>query len=263
MSWEEQPLLLDRREKVSKNEGADVLAAMIRSLNVPVKVTELEFGDAQVTVRGPDDRPILVGVERKKVSDLIDGFNTGRLTLHQLPGMMESYETSYLLLEGLWTAGKKGELLVWSGSKKAWQPPHGDADWKYESFVQRLLTLEFRAGVRIAYTGSVAGSGAWLASLWRWSSRSWNSHKTLEGIREKDLETENPLVSFFSRPTPKMRVAAAVLRGVGYERAKAISSHFRSIREMVTAGVSEWIKIDGIGKKLAAQMVAEIERVDR
>jgi NAD-dependent DNA ligase len=52
---------------------------------------------------------------------------------------------------------------------------------------------------------------------------------------------------------------AAQLKGVGWERAKAVDGKFGSVVEMVCAPQGTWKGIDGIGDKLSRSIVAEME----
>jgi excinuclease UvrABC nuclease subunit len=48
---------------------------------------------------------------------------------------------------------------------------------------------------------------------------------------------------------------AAELPGIGWERAGAIALAFPTLRRIVAATEAEWLEVDGIGKKLAKQLV--------
>lgn len=246
------------------------LAAPLREMGIPVKVEELPFGDAQIIGRGPEERPVLEGVELKTTGDLITSLNDERLTGHQLPGMLDYYERTYLLVEGLWTSNRKGELVVMKLDKRRnrWEwmpanPSNTKQPVKYATFVKRLLTLETRYGVRVGYTGDRLGTAVWLAAHWSWWNETQYEKHSIIGFRDKPLDAPDPLTAMTIKPTTKMKVAAALQRGVGFVKSLSISRHFRSVREMVNAAPAEWEKIDGVGKKLAAEIVAEIEREER
>jgi ERCC4-type nuclease len=52
-----------------------------------------------------------------------------------------------------------------------------------------------------------------------------------------------------------VRRFAAMLPGIGYHKSAVVEKHFGSIEEMATADAGTWMEIDGIGKKLAADIV--------
>lgn len=243
--------------------GSGDLEAPLRALNIPVAVGTLPFGDAQIVGRGEDDRPVLVGVEIKRVGDLLQSLVDKRFTGHQLPGLLKGYEHSWLLVEGVWNPNREGNLVIFDTKTKTWkQPPWGDRPWKYESLVGWLNSFAMRTKLRIAFSGDRTGTAAWLAAQWKWWGAAWESHDSHIAMYTKDLVDENPLVEF--EATSKMYVANAILRnrggGIGIRKAKAASSRFDSIKTMINAPREEWEQIEGIGEVLAAKMVAEIER---
>ena len=244
---------------VDPRAGSGDLEPALRSLGVPVEVSTLDFGDVQIVGRGPEDRPVLVGVEIKKLGDFLQSFNDDRFLGHQLPGLRKSYEVAYLLLEGIWTSDEDGHLLTFKAGHIS-DPPWG-GPWPYMALVERLQTLENRVGLRLAYTGNRRGTAAWLAATHRWWSKAWNKHESHLVVRSKELENENPLIEWVA--TTKMRVVAALAKGIGVHRAEAASRHFLSVKAMMLAGAKEWQKVEGIGKKLAAELVAAIEREER
>ena len=71
----------------------------------------LEFGDACFLGRGPSKR-LLVGVEVKSIDDFLSSCLNGRLQATQLPGMLRTYQVSWVLLHGGVRRGKGGELVI-------------------------------------------------------------------------------------------------------------------------------------------------------
>jgi ERCC4-type nuclease len=62
----------------------------------------LEYGDFAWIGKGPEGLPLAIGVERKQIHDLVNSMASGRLQAHQLPGMINTYKISYLVIEGIW-----------------------------------------------------------------------------------------------------------------------------------------------------------------
>src|SRR3989304_2010126 len=73
-------------------------------------LTTLEYGDCAFSGNGPNGI-IKIGVERKAISDLIQSINSGRLSGHQLPGLLETYDRVYLLVEGQWRGNRKDGIV--------------------------------------------------------------------------------------------------------------------------------------------------------
>jgi ERCC4-type nuclease len=230
----------------------------------PVELRQLEFGDVEIIGRGPEERPVLVGYEIKKVGDFLQCVRDERFVGHQLPGLRKMYELSYLVLEGLWICGPEGELLVLKRGKDGRlavePPPHGN--WSYLTLRKHIATLEIKTGIRIAYTADRRSTVGFLAAEHQWWHAKYESHESHVALRQKELQAENSMVEYETEfeATRKMKVVASILRFVGVKRALAAARHFKSIKAMVNAPASEWLKIEGFGKKLAEQFVSEVEK---
>lgn len=245
--------------------GSGDLADPLRAL-VPVEVRQLEFGDVEIVGRGPEERPVLVGYELKKVGDFLQCVRDERFVGHQLPGLRKAYEISYLVLEGMWVCGPNGQLMILKRDKKqphryeVDEPPFGE--WNYLTLRKHVTTLEMKTGLRVAYTADRRSTVGFLAAEYQWWRAKYEGHQSHLALRQKDLESENSMVEFEAefQSTRKMKVVADILRGVGIKRALAASRAFRSIRAMVNATVKDWMQVDGFGEKLAKQFVAEVEK---
>jgi ERCC4-type nuclease len=237
---------------VDRRVGSRELSGPLRELGVPIKVEELEFGDATFVMRGPEQRPVLVGIERKAPGDLIESLASGRLTGHQVPGLVQCYELVWLVVEGIPQALPDGGLKF--GHSRACR------NWKYSRLLGQLFTLELRVGLRVAMTSNLRGTAAWLAALHSWGTEStWEEHRS--HLHRQQIEAPSDPYNRDSFLEYKMRVAKSLAEGVGWERAKAAAAHFESVHQMVVADSSEWRKVEGFGKKLAERVVEETRRL--
>lgn len=246
--------------KVDPRMGSGDLVTPLRQLGVPAILADpvLPFGDVEIVGRGPDDRPVLLGVEIKSVSEILEAVTDSRFVGHQLVGLLESYEIAYLLTQGTMAAAPNRELLFLrekEGKLKYEKASRGDRPWTYET-VQSFLRSVERAGIREAYTPDRRSTAAWIASLYHSWARPWDSHRSLARIHHTMGENPNPLELFSA--TTKMKVADDLIKGIGWERARAAARHFPSVRAMVNADEKQWQQVDGIGKKLAAAIVASV-----
>jgi len=238
-----QPVLVDSRE------GSADLYPMLQKLYVPSRLTRLEFGDAELIGRGPAGRPVLVGVEVKAAGDLLQCFVDGRLTGHQLPGLQQRYEIVYLVVEKLVPSREEG------------------GEWFYHQFEFNkiegwLATIEEQADVRLVRTSSRQHTAAWIAARYRW----WNG-KEYEQHRSHLKPHRNLDMSYLDTPLHlrRQKVAMALADGIGPVKARAVADHFtgKNLREMVAAGEEEWLGVPGIGRKMAAFVVAESQRREK
>src|SRR5437016_923212 len=89
--------------------GSRELLPHFKSFDVRTEVCHLESADAAFVGYGPDG-PIYIGIERKVISDLVASIRSKRLSGHQLAGLIENYDVSILLVEGIYRPGANGEL---------------------------------------------------------------------------------------------------------------------------------------------------------
>lgn len=204
---------------------------------------------------------MLVGVEAKKVRDLLESMATGRLAATQLPRLMVDYNQVWLLVIGEYRAGTGGVLSVKSG-KGGWHPfrigPRPVPIGYVESFIIELQTV----GVHIKQVESNAAAAEWIRCLHRFWSKKWEDHKALLKFDKSALNkvAVMPIIERTEewRRQDQIARAAATLPGIGYDRAWEVARTFPSIRYMANAELAEWQKISGIGKVLAKAAMGAI-----
>lgn len=214
----------------------------------PLELGELGYGDVQIEGRGPEGCPVLVGVEYKKLGDLAQCIDNGRLVGHQLPGMLECYGDVWLLVEGIWREGKSGAVEVPRGAY--WNPLRtGTGSFSALALQSFILTLQVKLGVKVMQTGTSTQTVSWLSALNRWwTGKEWEEHRA-------HLNFDNSAaLALISRPSLVRRMAKE-LPGVGWDRSGKVSRHFASVVEMANAPQVEWETISGIGKGTARKVV--------
>lgn len=230
-------ILLDPRA------GSEGYFEPLRSLGAPVEMCSMEFGDAAFY---GSDRAI--GIELKKLHDILNCIVTGRFSGHQLPGMARTYDEVYLIIEGLWRPNPQdGVLEVFRGG---WVPVKtGKRSWMFRDFQNFLLTTEVKGGARVMRAGSEDETARIVYALYQW----WqdvDSHRSHLALNRAGRD-----VALFTKPTFARRVASE-LPGIGYDRSGMLSGAFPTVRQMVGATEKDWVKLPGIGKTLAKQIVA-------
>jgi hypothetical protein len=227
---------------IDPRTGSGELEPLFRKLRVETRLEQLKFGDFSFTGNGPKGL-CLVGIERKRVGDMIQCIGDGRWSGHQLPGLIEHYEMPYLIVEGVWRPGEEGpagQLEEHVSGRWFQQRP------TYQMLDNFLNSMSMCTGLPHKRSASDIETVAQVCDLyWLLGNRKWDEHKSHFAFHV----TSPPRASFI-KPGFVMRVAKEV-RDIGWEKAIKVAIHFRSVREMANAEVKEWEKIPGIGKKLA------------
>lgn len=220
--------------------------------NNSASLTRLEYGDASFLGRGIDDAPVSIGVERKRINDLLNSMTSGRLSGHQLIGLTACYDVTYIVVEGLWRANPQSGILE-KPRRGGWGPVQlGARTFMSKEVWSFLNTLQILAGVYIWKSGSARATAQWLVNLYHW----WNS-KPVDAHKSHLAPHVGCVQLTTKRPSLVQRVAAE-LGGVGFERSKAVAKKFSTLMELVMATEDEWRSIDGIGKTLTKRIMEEI-----
>lgn len=218
------------------------------------KLTHLEYADVAFQGRGVDDLPISIGIERKRMNDMLTSMTTGRLSGHQIPGLIACYDIVYLVVEGLWRANPTDGIMEAPG-RNGWRAVQlGTRQFMAKEVWSYLNTLQIMAGIYVWKTGSARATAQWITNLYHWfTNKPIDAHKshTAQHVQYAALSTKQP---------PLVQRVAAQLPGVGFSKSKAIAARFGSLIEMIMARDTDWQSIDGIGKKLTNRILEELHK---
>lgn len=239
---------------VDPRAGSNELVAPLAEAGLPVEETTLEFGDLAFMGRGEAGAQVFIGIEHKKLPDLVQSLTSDRL-LFQLTGtpdrpggMLGMYDRSYLIAEGEWDTDSGGKVIVPTPFRGRTAPLKGAPMGMV--LEQRVLTLDIRGGLRARWTRNQKETIRYVSALYRfWTDRDLDEHRSHLAVHAPDFD--RALVV----PMSDVRRFAAMLPGIGYHKSSVVEKHFDSIEEMATAPEAKWREIDGIGKKLAADIV--------
>lgn len=217
----------------------------------------LDFGDVMLTGHGPDASTVTVGVEVKSVSDLLSSIATGRLGGHQIPGMLKSYNHSWLLVHGACRVAADNSLEV-RGKGATWRKFHigkRPVPWSYlEGF---LLTATMLSPLRVKWCHNFDEAATWLTVFDHWLEKPWDKHRGLSVFdtsgTASPIPESDPVESQIAR-------TAASLPAIGWDRAWKAAKHFESVLAMVNAQESDWKAIKGIGPVIAKSVHTAIKR---
>ena len=221
----------------------------------PACLKRLEYGDFAFKGKGPQGRSLRVGIERKTVTDLIQSMCTGRLSGHQLPGLLDTYDVVYLLVEGRWRSNPRtGYLEI---RKRTWERVVYGRPFTGNEIYNYLNTLEMVCGFHLFRSESITQSARWTQATYNWwTKKGFDEHRSHISIKRPYIG------SALSKPST-LKLVASCLPGIGLDRAEAVSKHFGSIFEMAMADKKEWAEVEGIGKVTAEKVVSAIHRENR
>jgi ERCC4-type nuclease len=185
-------------------------------------------GDLAWVGRGEGGRELSVGVEFKKLPELVDSLRSGRLVGEQLPKMRKSYEFSWLLIEGELSTSRSGLLTNEKG-----RPLHGKMTiWE---FYERLWILYLKGG------------------MFPWATK--DRRQTVQAIRalyrlwtSKDFDQHRSHLSIYQPPAPpgatQFQCTVSTLPAVGWVAAHHAESKFNgSLRSAFAATATEWAQV--------------------
>jgi ERCC4-type nuclease len=218
-------------------------------------MVNLEFGDAMITGNGPEGL-VEIGVERKTIGDLVNSITTGRLSGHQLPGLLESYYRVYLVVEGVWSGDPHDDELKEQRWRGNWQAlDRGKRKFRANGVWSYLTTLE-ATGVVVRTTRDLIHTCQIIKYLERWWGKEWKEHQGHDMINRA-----GPMEAMLNVGKPlRIRSIAADLPHVGHKRSKAVISKFKTMEEMTIATEEEWKEIEGLGNVSAREIYKFIHR---
>jgi hypothetical protein len=161
--------------------------------------------------------------------------------------MVEDYDVRYLLIEGLVRANPYSGLLEWSRSLEDGKPLRwyevrlGRQRFMWESWDHYISSLEW-APIKVRRTVSEFDTARAVASLYRYYSKPWESHKSLRGLYHEQY-TVQPLEASAN----PVRAVAKEFPGVGVERSLTCQMRWQTVFDMVTAETADWEQLIGPG----------------
>ena len=214
-----------------------------------VELVHMEYADFSFMGCGEDGQ-ISVGIERKTISDFVNSMTSGRLSGHQLIGLMNSYHYIYLILEGIFRASpENGILEIWRGG--GWQEyTAGKRRFMARDIWTFMNTIQVVCGLHCYHCSRDTDTVQYIMALHHWWTKEYAEHRG-------HLQPHTGVTVELSRQSLVRRVAAQ-LDGIGWEKAKAIDQRFGSVGELVGALPEDLMGIEGIGKGLTASIIKQL-----
>jgi hypothetical protein len=220
---------------IDDREDTDLIARLLQ-LNVPVSVVRLEFGDVAIQ----SSTGLLIGYERKRVSDLVNSMQDRRLAGHQLKGMRDTYDRVELIVEGNYLPGAGGVIEVPNGGNQ-WKPLlYGPKSIDYRQIDSYLYSQYEMGGVGVWRTRNLNETAYMIASRWSWWQKDYELHKSHDVIYSNNptVQKRGAVHVHHGAPNP-VTLWAAQIPGLD-SKAWDVGKHFTSPYHMATATPEEW-----------------------
>ncbi len=210
-------------------------------------------GDAMLTGHGPQGGTISVGVECKKLPDLLSSIANGRLGGTQIPRMLKVFDVIFVLYYGVYRIGPDNHLQVqrFKHGRKQWQSyriGRRPVPWSYlEGFIlsaQLKAVLDAGKPLIFKHVYDEHEAACWLRVLDGWLEKPWEKHRGL-AVFDRSRELSAPPDA--DPVEAQIAKTAASLPAIDWVRGWEVARHFESVGEMITASVIEWQKVKGIG----------------
>lgn len=226
-------LLIDNRD------GSCELVEPLRKRGLPVRDLRMPFGDLAWVGRGVKGAAVTVGIEFKKLGELVDSLRTERLQGYQMGGMRDEFDYSYLLVEGELLYDRQGTLLRKATYRGRTHLEPLPGQMSVGELLQRLNVLHLLGGLTPILSPCREDTLQIVSALYRtWTDKDLDQHRS-----HLALYNAPPLF-----PISEWRVTFKTFPKIGMRASKAVAEHFGNNLALATAAsVEEWAAIEVIG----------------
>lgn len=235
----------------TKGKETQELLPHIQAQRVPVEATDLPYGDAAFEGSGPDGI-MAVGIERKKLHDMLACIDDSRYSAHQRLGMSQLYRVSFLVIEGYWRPHDPGGMLMegYSGGMSWGYAKHRSAKILYSKLRRYLFSVTL-SGVHVIYTRDPFHTAFDICELYHYFQKPWRNHTSM-------LEMQKLSLPAINLKPPLVRKWAADIDGVGVKLSEDAERLFKTPIRLASSDEMDWLKIRGIGVPTAQDIVRQI-----
>jgi len=225
------------------------------------ELSRLEFADFAFIGNGRGNKTYSIGVERKTIPDFIDSMHSGRLSGHQLSGLLKHYDIVYILLEGIWKEAPLTNKLI-RFDKKRKGPV--DLDFSGKAVTSRQINnfansitinaaLEYNCTVLFWRTPNQSQSVSWLRDTYLWWQKDFNKHSSHKQLQKPKEPRRAGLLNFQKPSTLQMMLMG--VPDLGEKKSKVLSERFKTMQELVTAPVEDIAELHGFSKASAVKLL--------
>lgn len=203
---------------VANESGSKELVKPLQDMGLPahaVTHSVLPFGDVAFMGRGEGGAPLYIGIELKKVGELVTSLRTKRLQGHQLLGLIKDFDRRYLLIEGDFHHDESGRATEFRGKGRP-RPMHGAPN--AVTFEQEILNIQTRGGCWVRHTTTRRDTLRFILACFRyWTDKDLDEHKSHLAVYAPDLDK-----GLLTPPSDFRKALQVLLPGVGFAASKHI-----------------------------------------
>jgi hypothetical protein len=214
-----------------------------------IAMTRLHYGDFAFDGLGPDDAPITIAGEIKTPGDLVNCIESRRFVDHQLPGLVNSYNVVYFVVDGDLSADDRGNLVIssWeSGTRRS---------WSYEAVSNFLSSISERPAVRVWQCRNRRDVARFILARYKAWQKSYDEHTSHIPFAGVDLF--GGVVSL-AKPVLVWRVAGQLPR-IGEKKIRDVVARFPTTRRLVCGGPEAWAGIKGLAQDSIRRIRAALD----
>lgn len=238
---------------IDDRAGSCELVGPLRDLGLPAEKTRLDYGDLAWEGRGTGGQSVLIGVEFKALRELVQALRTERLQGYQMIGMRETYQYSYLLVEGQLHYDRKGLLLARKGGRFKASPMPGQMT--VQELLKRKNVLHLCGGLNPIFAATRQDTLQEILALYRtWTDTDLDKHKSHIAAYEAPSLVA---ISDFRR-------TVKTFPHIGNRASAMVEAYFNgSLLRACTATVDEWASIEttddnGKSRRLGIKVAQDI-----
>lgn len=222
---------------VDYRAGSKELIDPLRTLGIEVEKTTLAFGDLMFTGRGLKGAAVDIGIEFKKLTELVESLRTERLQGYQMKGMRLQYDYSYLLIEGELLYDHTGALQKRKGRKKVTLPGQMTA----QELLKRKNVLHLCGGLNPIVAVNREDTLQEILALYRtWTDCDLDRHKSHIAMYEAP-----PLT-----PISDFRRTVRTFPHIGMKGSLAVEKYFGgNLKRAVMAPPNIWASLETVDER--------------
>lgn len=195
--------------------GSNELVVPLEKMGVPVEKTHLEYGDVAFMGRGENGAPLFIGMELKKVQELVTSLRTKRFQGHQLLGLIKDFDRRYLVIEGDFHHDAQGKAVIFRGQGRP-RPLNGATSAL--ALEQEVLNIQTRGGVWVRHTSTRRDTLRFIVAAYRyWTDKDLDEHKSHMAMYAPDLDK-----GLFTPPSDFRKALTVMLPNIGFSVSAAV-----------------------------------------